>query len=66
MSESENIQPITLGDLATTRRTLLAMAGNYRIGSTGNSTLIDARRLVEIEVRQQHGDKAREALCAEE
>lgn len=52
------ITPITVDDLATTWRTLGQVAGNYFLGSQGEALLVEARRLIEIEIREQHGDQA--------
>lgn len=47
-----------LADLATTWRTLLQIAHNYHLGSPGEATLIEARRLTEVEMRALYGDEA--------
>lgn len=49
---------IELDDLAVTWRTLTRVFGNYHMGSPGEATLIEARRLVEVEIRALHGDEA--------
>lgn len=49
---------ITPEDLAITWQTLMAVARNYDIGTESQACLIEARRLVEVEVRLQHGDDA--------
>jgi hypothetical protein len=61
MSE-EPFEPISADDLAITWRTLRTVADNYSMGSTGEAALIEARRLVEVEMRAQHGDEAWEGL----
>lgn len=58
MTEVPSAQPIKLKNLTVTWRTLRDMRENYPPGSTGHSSLIDAARWVEIEVRAQHGDEA--------
>jgi hypothetical protein len=58
----EDITSIALTDLRTTWRTLMMVAGNYSAGSKGEASLIEARRLVEMEIRAQHGDAAWGAL----
>jgi hypothetical protein len=54
----EVITPVTWADLATTWRTLRTVAGNYELGSIGHASLIEACRLIEVEIRAQHGDAA--------
>lgn len=51
--------------LAITWRTLRAVAGNYVYGSRGEAQLIEARRLIGLEIREQHGDKAWERVTRE-
>jgi len=55
----------SVSDLTVTWWTLRAAADNYESGSPGEATLIEACRLIEIEVRAQHGDAAQEALRAD-
>jgi hypothetical protein len=40
-------------DLEVTWRTLTAMMNNYFTGGEGYSALVEARRLVEVEMREQ-------------
>jgi len=54
--------PIGEDALATTWKTLTDVARNYEPGSLGEASLIEARRLIEVEVRAQHGDDAWEDL----
>lgn len=35
---------------------LTAIANNYEVGGEGWRSLVEARRLTEVEVRMQHGD----------
>jgi hypothetical protein len=49
---------ISLDDLETTWQTLRTAAQNYHSGSEGDFALTEARRLVEVEIRSQHGDEA--------
>jgi hypothetical protein len=58
MTDRDEIAPIALDDLTVTWRTLAAVTHNYRFASPGEATLVEARRLVEVEVRSQHGDEA--------
>lgn len=52
----------SVSDLTVTWCTLRAVMDNYVGGSPGEATLVEACRLVEIEMRAQHGDAAHEAL----
>ena len=61
MTEEEVVE-IDLDDLATAWRTLMAVSSNYKLGSQGQANLIEARRLIEVEVRVQHGDEAWTAM----
>jgi hypothetical protein len=58
----ETITPVSANALTITWRTLMDVARNYELGSPGEAHLIDARRLIEIEMRTQHGDDAWTAL----
>lgn len=58
MTAPDDITPIALADLTTTWRTLTQIIGNYKPGSAGSMTIIEARRFVEVELRSQHGDQA--------
>lgn len=60
----EGIEAITADDLAAAWRTLMAVARNYEAGSSGEATLIEARHLVEVEVRVQHGDSVWATMTA--
>ena len=53
---SEAIMRVSENELVTTWRTLAAVAHNYEWGSPGNLCLIEACRLIEVEIRVQHGD----------
>jgi len=54
---------ISAEDLTVTWRTLMSVASNYEMGSIGEASLIEARRLIEVEMRAQHGDNAWEVMC---
>lgn len=62
---SDEITPIPLDDLAATWRGLNAVAENYQFMGKGWEQLIMARRLVEIEIRDQHGDRAWEEITGQ-
>lgn len=53
-----DIQSIDAADLMITWRTLTDVATNYELGSLGEASLIEARRLIEVEIREQYGDDA--------
>jgi hypothetical protein len=63
-ADVDSVETITANDLAITWCTLMAVARNYEPGSLGEAELIEARRLIEVEVRAQHGDDAWEALTS--
>lgn len=50
-----NRDTIDARDLATTWRTLRAVARNHELGSPAESYLAAARKLIAAEVRTQHG-----------
>lgn len=54
----EDTTEISPEALALTWVTLTAVMGNYELLSPGAASLIEARRLIEVEVREQHGDDA--------
>ena len=58
----DEITPIPLDLLATTWTGLNAVAANYTFMGKGWEQLVMARRLVEIEIRSQHGDAAWEEV----
>jgi len=50
--------PIGEDALTLTYLGLIAVADNYEAGSLGEASLIEAQRMVEVEMRAQHGDEA--------
>ena len=58
MTEPSTITPIALRVLTATWRGLTAVMESYEMTGEGWRTLVEARRLVEVEVREQHGDAA--------
>lgn len=49
---------ISLTELITTWRTLRKTSLEYRMGSQDEASLIEARRLIEVEIRARYGDDA--------
>jgi len=56
---------VSFHELAITWKTLLSVSHNYEAGSLGEASLIEARRLIEAEVRAQHGDESWASLHAD-
>jgi hypothetical protein len=52
------ITQIPLTELITTWRTLRKTSLEYHMGSQGEASLIEARRLIEVEIRARYGDDA--------
>jgi hypothetical protein len=61
----DDIRLVGIADLATTWRTLTDVADNYSMTSPGWASLIEARRLIEVEIRAQHGDAVWTDLVAD-
>jgi hypothetical protein len=57
-----DIVTVAAEDLVTAWRTLHTAAQNYQLGSKGEERLIEAARLMEVELRTQHGDEVWAAL----
>lgn len=60
MSQSTNDDATQISPEALTLTwvTLTAVMRNYDLLSHGWASLVEARRLIEVEVREQHGDDA--------
>jgi hypothetical protein len=62
--DTDAIETVASDDLARTWLTLTAVARNYAMGSSGEACLVEARRLIEVEMRAQHGDEVWAALTS--
>lgn len=58
VSGDEDVEAVSVDDLRVAWQTLTTVMRNYEAGSLGEASLVEARRLIEVEVRMQHGDEA--------
>lgn len=55
---TEEIRKVSLVDLHNCARTLKAIRDNYKMEAAEWGSLVEAKRLVMIEIRLQHGEEA--------